>query len=505
MQSVCTDCLPKSVIGPHFSIDVNHLGNHKLGRYITYLKADFLIPHYYYASCYCNEYKGLVSRHLIKHLPMFDPDFTSVNLRRGYTKMRNCLDKECISPVSNRVLLINTRQSIYKRYVLARNNLNNRREYVGGKHASVQAIVKQEKMELKHDPITDQKAPRIIQFRSFEYLYVLKKLHLGYSIAVKKCDNIWNHQPFNTLFTKNFDNPTSCNIMFSFWNRIPDPVAVCLDHSEYDGHKTEVALSAEHDYWRSIFTASRWHRKVLKAQLKNKCVTKGGIRYTVNGTRLSGEFTTSDGNGGDNGNMLDSYCTHSGLTIYFIFVNGDDSVIIMSRSEQHKLLPMSWFEKFNQKTKLDRVANDFRNIEFCQSSPIRIDGLWRWVKKPIRTMSRCALAPYKYIRCLDRYISGVALCELATNRGVPILQQWAKMLLSFGSSKPLGSVNKFAARTSGVKDLTPTPISLETREDFSIAFDITIQQQLDFENGLAAVTLNPIEQTILKYKHFHLH
>jgi hypothetical protein len=158
------------------------------------------------------------------------------------------------------------------------------------------------------------------------------------------------------------------------------------------------------------------------------------------------------------------------------------------------------------------VAEHFQQITYCQSSPIRVnDGsgnlIWKMIKTPIRSMSRMAYAEVRYARIIDRYIAGVALCELACNMGVPILQDHSVRALSWVThSRPLGSIEKAPAQDALVGTLSIIPVLNETREDFEVAFGLGIPEQLEYESFTGAFQNTPeysrVKLFIQKHRNF---
>jgi len=402
-----------------------------------------------------------------------------------------------------------TRPNIVKRYKNAYRNMKSLRMDVGPAQARLSAFVKYEKIPL--EKIDDGKPPRLIQFRSYEYLYCLKSYILTHSMLLKTTKlSVFNDQELNTVFTKLHDNPGIAKVLRQSWDSFKNPVAVCLDHSKFDGHYVLDLLNLEHEYWNTLF-ASPFLSRLLELQLHNKGTTQSGLRYKLEGHRASGEYTTSEGNTLLNYVMIYTVCSHLGINAR-IHVNGDDSVIIAEAQHRQQLIDcVHLFRHFNMETGVEKVADHFQEIVYCQASPIRklIRGKLEWfmVKEPIRTMSRMCYCDSKYSTALLRYIGGTALCELAVSSGVPIMQSFSVLLLSRALSvRPLGAVDKYPAKLASSDAITLSDIPMETREDFSIAFGFTPQQQVDWEIEMAGQlrSTQDLKTYINRYQNFHL-
>lgn len=460
----------------------------------------------YWNQCACNEYDALVRRHYCKPITGDEPAALAL-FREEMNRCSEAFSK--FKKMDYQKVMFHTRSSIRARYARAFSSLNSGRIFIGKKEARLSGFVKYEK--IPEGKWLDKKAPRLIQFRSFEYLYTLKSYLLKYSLQVKEADvdRRWNDQPVHEILTKTMDGYGCANVMRKAWDEFTDPVALCLDHSRFDGHYDEFLLTQEHQFWLGL-CMSRGLSRILKLQIKNNGVTAGGLSWKAKYKRASGEYTTSDGNSLSNYVMLVVWLKMSGISRFRVFVNGDDSVVMIDRGDEKKLRPLTFFNNFGMETEMDRCVDQFQRITYCQTSPVRVkrnDALtWYMCKTPLRAMSRFCYSVSQYAACSDRYLLGSALCDLACNSGIPILQNFSLRVVSdCQHARPLGSVDKSAAMKSGnmveLKD-----ICFETRQDFAIAFGIDVYDQFLLEAELAAETrfTQNLQSIVKKYKLFHL-
>lgn len=507
----CIGALPLSVNGKGYKVRANLTGCQIRGyaklfhlNMSQYLRIE---DQFYWNNCACNEYDALLRRHLLGSISGFDQENPSLkHLENNLIEMSKRFPQ--FGPVSHKTLIENTRSTIRKRYKTAYFNLRNRIVNISSKECMSKTFVKYEKIPIgKYE---DGKPPRLIQFRDFAYVYSLKKQVLGHSLAMKSGADIeWMYgQQANTVFTKLYDSYGIARVLFQSWSYFTEPVAICLDHSKFDGHYHSALLKLEHDYWLRLNPSSEL-KDLLKEQLINRGRTANGHKYKVLGTRLSGEFTTSEGNSVMNYAMLITWLQASGISNARVHVNGDDSVVIMEYSEIPKLLPYSFFNNFNMETEEDRKVTDFRLISYCQAQPIRVlrDGsfVWYMVKEPNRTLSRIQYSDDRYLSIWQRYLTGVGLCELATNSGVPIMQSLSLVLIS-QSVKPLGSVDKVPALHSGNLSAVKRVEDI-TRVDYEVAFGITPSLQMEIERALTGAIRTPqvLSDNLNKFKSFILH
>lgn len=493
------------------------LGKHKQSRYVNIFDWGNIEKCFYFNGCACNEFDGLTRRHLIPQLKDYDPvwSYATIGALSTMDDVASEFSKAFETyPVSHEELMAHTRVSLKKRYQRAYDVINYKRLTYQEIPSGINAFVKIEKMAMSKI----EKPPRMIQYRDFKFTYMMKKWQVLMSKQLAKTDRVAFGQRQSTAFTKNFNNQGVAKVLRDSWDSFRRPVALCLDHSTWDAHVTQEMLSIEHDFWLQSLGKGKkrkYFADLMLKQLNNRGRTKGGILYKVKGSRMSGEFSTSDGNCILNYSMLATWLIHHNVIKYRIHVNGDDSVIIIDTSEMWKLnlveegSNIAWFRRLNMETKLDRIALDFRQIEFCQASPLSINNTWKMIRKPLRVISRSMLCEekwYKTARLLRDFVGTLGLCELAQNIGVPILQSWSLYLLSYMTRSPVKGVDFSAARLHNVDHLHTTIVTDQARSDFVIAFGISIPEQLQIEAKLAAVTKIPpqeIDHLITKYSTYH--
>lgn len=238
-----------------------------------------------------------------------------------------------------------------------------------------------------------------------------------------------------------------------------------------------------------------------------------GIRYSCRGKRASGDYNTSGGNTASNTFIYDTWCETAGVTDFSLFVNGDDSILILEYYDMLTLmnLGLEFFNDLYMETTLDGIAYNLEEINYCQRRLVNLDGKYRWVKDPKRTLGRFVVSEFKYLNCSDRYLLGKALCELHVSYGVPIIQAFClrvihDILSARPDLRPLGSVDKSAAKNLSVEQqpINIQTISLADRNSFSLAYGITPEAQIQMENDLAATPqiIPFVKNFIEKYQFF---
>lgn len=390
------------------------------------------------------------------------------------------------TPPSYQQVISETKGMKKKRYQRAYDNIVNKRILFSDQQARVNFFVKLEKWPTSK--IEKGKPPRGIQFRSYEYLLALKR-SMTPLVNCTKADITFDHKPeFNPsiTYTKNNTPQVIARNFVEAWMRYKQPVAICLDHSCFDGHYSTELLTAEIKRYSKI-TALRRSSLLMRllAKMKvNKGFSMGGIKYRVEAKRCSGEYTTSHGNGETNYLMIRSVLLLLGVKDFVIFVNGDDSVIICDFEDMDIIVNnLALFRNFNMVTEIEQIAHTIEEITFCQSSPVNVNGTYTMIRKPLRVMERLCYSSTNWSPVLFKFMVSVGLCELSMNKGVPILQDLAIWLIRRGGcNRPLTTYK--TEHYDAQARLEVLDISLTTRESFQQAFGISISEQLSIEKSL---------------------
>lgn len=460
----------------------------------------------YYDTCPCNEVDALINRHALCEQV---PDSAAIsNMRLLASSVALQFRREHPFPQrwDHATLMHNTRLKIRGRYDRAYRNLSNGMMYSLGTMSKIQTFIKFEKMPI--EKLEERKPARLIQHRSYEYLYLMKSVFGPLSEHIKKSEVIINNsgQQLKEIFGVGLTNQETANRIHSLFLRHKDCVVLCLDHSKWDGHFNEVLMSNMHDFWDTVTKNNRSLNKLVKRLLTlqrvNNGRTKGGIRYRTPFARMSGEYTTSIENSLANYFLLQTTFPNAS-----ILVCGDDSLIFLDRKDFEGITE-SWIKEqmalFGQDTKVDRIAYTMEEIDFCQCSPIEKEqGSYVMVRKPERLLSRIQYTDYKVNeQNIKKFRNGLALCELANCSGIPILQQFCKHIIENNNfsgpseqAKPLyDMVNEQRLHLEEVKDLT--------RVSFEKAFGISVQQQLDVERRLSTKEDKRFEKYLSKHHNF---
>jgi len=297
------------------------------------------------------------------------------------------------------------------------------RKDVDAADARVKCFVKAEKINFsaKKDP-----APRIISPRDPRYnvavgCYLKPIEHSVYrSIANAFGD---------TTVAKGLNVEEVANLLWKKWSSFEDPVAVGLDASRFDQHVSIDALRWEHSVYNGIFRDSQL-AKLLSWQLRTKCVgylPDGKLKYTTEGTRMSGDMNTAMGNCLIMCALVHAHAKEMHIPIKLVN-NGDDCVVIMSSRHLRRYTAglHNWFHDMGFNMKVEEPVRTFEQIEFCQMHPVFDGTTFIMVRNPNISIAKDSLSikPLNSESIFRKWVGAVGEGGLSLTGGIPILQSF---------------------------------------------------------------------------------
>lgn len=355
-------------------------------------------------------------------------------------------------------------------------------------------FVKREKQDVA-------KAPRLINPRSPRYnLRLGKYLKHAEHHFYRAINKVFGKRTHATVI-KGFNADQSANILRQKWEVFEDPVAVGLDASKFDMHVSVAALRYEHSYYTSLFPRSNELRQLLRWQLTNGGVATaidGQVKFTINGTRSSGDLNTSLGNCILMCSMVWAYCKQLSLDIE-LANNGDDCVVFMERKDValfNKGLP-GWFKIRGFAMCVEPAVEHFERVEFCQTRPVLLSTGWRMV----RNVSACFR---KDLMCLmsvptdevyKKWLAAVGTCGGTLCQGVPVLEEFYAMFRRNGTSCSPGflrEVYKNRSQLQLCRGVARAEICPQARVSFYYAFNILPDEQVCIEHYLRSVVFDEL-------------
>jgi len=208
-----------------------------------------------------------------------------------------------------------------------------------------------------------------------------------------------------------------------------------------------------------------------------------------------------------------------GLKRWEIMDDGDDCLLIVEARDEHLLNQLSaTFLTFGQELKIENRAIELEDVVFCQCKYTDVGGVPRMIRpwRKVLSSSACGTAHWLEPKHLRGLLNAVGRCEYALNKGVPVLEEFARALIRLGD----GTIPKFfslmdegvgwrfaqEAKTFNVDallsvDLTASFIGPRDRINFQRTWGMTPQQQVDIERAIQGWTFDSFEPHLLPAEH----
>lgn len=342
-------------------------------------------------------------------------------------------------------------------------------------------------------------APRIINPRSRRYNLelgrYLKHAEHKYFSAINQA---FGGRTAATVI-KGYNADVSAGILRAKWSQFTRPVAIGLDAKKFDMHVSVAALKYEHEFYKRLFPGNRWLRTLLKWQLRNKgtaYVDDGRVKFSMEGTRSSGDLNTSLGNCLIMCALVYAYARVRGVDVE-LANNGDDCVVFLEMDDlQYFEYGLSnWFRRRGFAMTMEDPVDEFEALEFCQTRPVELSTGWRMVRNPSACVTKdpICLISVPNAKVLRKWYWAVGDCGSSLTSGVPVLSAFYNVFLRNGVECGEAMLNYiFKNRTQrqlarGVKEAYVTPVA---RVSFFYAFGITPDEQVALEDFYSTMVLD---------------
>jgi len=316
-----------------------------------------LDKYFVYESCPRNELVGLQMRHLVE----LDDPVVLPEVRSSFVSLAKQIRRMMGQPtVKDKRKIVNSytggKKKVYERA------LQELEDYgLDHRDTQISAFVKIDKMLFE-----GKSKPRIIQARSPKF-----NLEIGqYIKPIEKLVYRYKHRKFGRVCAKTLNAYQRAEILREKWEKKRNPVAVMLDFSSFDAHVHEFLLRLQHKAY-SIANPSKEFKALLKLMINNHGVTRGGIKYTCIGRRMSGDSDTASGN------CFIVIALMNMMNEDYIS-DGDDVVFVVEQDDLDK-----FFTRLNnilgglKMPVTISVAHEFGQIRFCQSGPVKLSSGWK--------------------------------------------------------------------------------------------------------------------------------
>lgn len=375
------------------------------------------------------------------------------------------------------------------------------------KDGNVREFVKQEAILFNPNKINP--SCRAIQWRDPVYTLLLISLIRKTEEALYFCRG-GKGFPATRFIAKNMTPKQRALSLRAKFDAMPGVKVLELDASRFDAHCTKKILEVEHSFWLSC-NPSGLLRRLLSLQIRNRgsfVTNSHRVKYTVEGGRMSGDGNTAGGNNVIMACLLSQF----GLDHFekFDFLcDGDDSVFFYKGDDITDEAVKTYFQRFGFTMKIENRPDRFEEIGFCQCKPVKVAGEWLMVRDPSKVMSRTTVN-LKYVQKGRRrsLMKTIGLGELSIYAGVPILDVYYKRLIASAEyeSKKVVKLDEDYIRSDYrlARDVPRDwirqrniPITPEARETFSLAYGISVTEQLEVEDVLRGWRCAPESPDVL--------
>jgi hypothetical protein len=203
-------------------------------------------------------------------------------------------------------------------------------------------------------------------------------------------------------------------------------------------HVHESCLRREHKFYTKFYPTEHHEEllDILKHQIINKGFTRGGAKFTVPGSRASGDMNTALGNCILMIGMLGSFFRKNDIQ-YQIFDDGDDCLLYVYTSDYDKVKEMiiPHFKRFCHDLKIEDDGTDINDVIFCQARIMETPFGPKMVRLMDRFFSRqfCGGANMR-IRPAS-YLATIGLATMIMNRAVPVYWCFGAFMYRLGIEK----------------------------------------------------------------------
>jgi hypothetical protein len=437
-----------------------------------------------HTSCICNDTIACVNRVIGE---------TPVPTVKGVMRIENSLRRlwpyKTMAPLTLEESLASFKGTKRKLYQRAYDSLLV--EPLGHKDARVKAFVKAEKFDPAAKVNPD---PRMIQSRDPRYNLELARFlrpleHQVYSLksgglpVIAKCLN-----PIQRA-----------DLLRKKMGMFKNPAVLSLDCTRWDKHIHRKVLDAEHDFYQAWYPGDLHLERLLQMQKVNHCTTSNGLRYVVNGGRMSGDMNTALGNCVLAVAMTDAAMQQMKCH-YEIIDDGDDVMVVIEQEDVARVcaaLP-GMFLEYGQELKIENIATEYQQVVFCQCKPTWNGKLWTMARdwRKVLSQSCCGTKHWNDPNMVPGMFGMLGDCENALHGGIPILQAFATRLreLSGGKRARMEHMDssyqyRIGSYQLGEIDRLPAaPITEEARHEFEKTWGVDINTQIAVEWHIARWT-----------------
>lgn len=442
-----------------------------------------------HATCTCNETAALLKRSL--GCTPVPSEGGRRNLLASFGWLRSVARSLGVQPASYREIVLGYRGRMRTRYEEAERSLRVDGPVVSS-DARLGAFLKAEKF----NGMSKIAKPRMIFPRSYRYNLELATRLKPFEHALwpkLRAPRRWG-VPRTRVVGKGLGPRARAELVVKKFQGI-GAGCVCfeVDASSWEAHQDAWQLKEEHRIYSAAFPGDSDLQSLLAKQLSNRGVTSGGIKFSREGGRASGDLNTGMGNTLLMLAICDSVLRRFNLSRFDLLVDGDNALIFLVGAEAPPVI-----ENFHQRALdysghemvLERPVTVIEEVRFGQSAPVCVGGVWTMCRdyRKIFSQGTSSHVHLRHRKFALSFLRGVALCELSLAQGLPLVQRWADLLRQATEGSRSASPDfyrdylEIGATLS--ESVCTRDVDISTRESFSRAFGICPDDQLLVERNL---------------------
>jgi hypothetical protein len=287
--------------------------------------------------------------------------------------------------------------------------------------------------------------------------------------------------------------------------RCGEPVNVVpIDAENYDGTQNEFLIRVEAMFFRLVFTLCNIEM-FLVCIIVNRFIDNKGLRgwgFIRQGARASGDMHTALMNSVLQFIYVLTAFIRAGRLHWFLdyYGDGDDGNVFVAARHASVVQEMlaQTFNELGMKLTTSAPFTKWSEVEFCQSSIIRVEKDGQLVPKMVQNPYKMAMTVGSHIHMrklqdAEEYLSTVFKCYQILNRGVPIYHYLDHLIVTkFGKHK-LDTNSSLVRRLFKERDDAPHEASTslkssavaepceESRLDFRVFMDLGAQYAAEAE------------------------
>lgn len=419
-------------------------------------------------NCWHNELYSLVHRHgVVRDVP-FD-----AHLWAEHSLLTIEYFRKQLTPAKFKDIIDNYDGAKKRRYIAAAAYI--REHGLQEKHRRVKLFIKQDKFPVSRLQV---KAPRSIQFRSPEFNLVLQKYINPFEHEY--CSSLSVGVVSGTrVIAKGLNQQDRAELFLAKARKFTHPKYYMGDHTTFDSYVNVDHLRTTHKVY-NIGYGSRELLRLLKAQINNRGRTNSGIRYKIEGTRMSGDADTGIGNTIINIFAIMMVLRIQNISKYDFILDGDDFVIILEEEQKF----VNRFDLTGFHTEITSTLN-LQRVEFCQSR-IVLEPFPMFVRSFERCISNSRICRKEY-PTMYAWLNAVMMCEYSLYGHLPLYNSFYGYITRDGpvvmdrDTKWRMGDQGFTLWRKDVKDLT--------RISYSNAWGTGVDEQKEIERVINAISM----------------